>query len=246
MLSLKQLARRLPRPVKNLIRDRLLTSGQRIQLKHDAELDFWKDYVAATGAESEAAYYQKFMTDMGGVTDPRFFDGKVCLDIGCGPRGSLTWLTQAKAAIGLDPLADDYHANFRLDGQPMLYLKCGVEQIPLPSNYVDVVFTMNSLDHVDDPEAACREIRRILKPGGAIIASLNLNEPATVTEPWPLSEDFLHKHLFAGWKREYYEIRPRLNTQGHFGPYRYFYEPVPKEYTAYDGPMALWCRFTKV
>ena len=72
MPSLKQLARRLPRPVKNLIRDRLLTFGQKVQLKHEAELDFWKGYVAATGEVSEADYYRKFMTDMV-ITSRLFF-----------------------------------------------------------------------------------------------------------------------------------------------------------------------------
>ena len=125
----------------------------------------------------------------------------------------------------------------------MIYLSCGAEQIPLPTHYVDVVFSMNSLDHVDNLDRVCAEIRRVLKPGGYFIGSLNLDEPATVCEPWTLTEFMLDKQLFAGWDREFYEVRPRFNNFEQFGPYKYFFAPCPPESLGKPGPKALWCRF---
>jgi SAM-dependent methyltransferase len=206
------------------------------------ELGFWETRLAEIGIEPGTEYYRKFMMKMGNIEDISFFDGLVCLDIGCGPRGSLTWLRNARAAIGVDPLAEQYR-QFGIERHSMIYLSCGAERIPLPSQYVDVIFSMNSLDHVDNLDRVCAEIRRLLKPGGYFIGSLNLHEPATVCEPWTLTEELLDRELFAGWEREYYEIRPRLDYPEQFGPYKYFFEPCPPELLSAPGPKALWCRF---
>jgi hypothetical protein len=37
-----------------------------------------------------------------------FFKGKKFLDIGCGPRGSLEWASQATTRVCADPLAVQY------------------------------------------------------------------------------------------------------------------------------------------
>lgn len=211
-------------------------------VKYSEELNFWRGWVKEHGAEPETEYYRRFMMDMGGIQDQAFFDDLICVDIGCGPKGSLTWLNNARAAIGIDPLADAYRP-LGIRTHNMVYLWSKAEAIPLPSHYADVVFSMNSLDHVDSLIAVCKEIRRILKPGGFFIGSLNLGEPPTATEPWTLTEGFLHEHLFDGWESEFYEVRPRLSTNDHFGPYRYFYEPCPEELLKGEGPRALWCRF---
>jgi SAM-dependent methyltransferase len=208
--------------------------------KHDAEMRFWRDWLGEHGMGARTAYYREFMMNMGGVTDQSLFDDLICVDIGCGPMGSMTWLTNAKAAIGLDPLAQSY-MEFGITEHEMIYLRAHAETMPFPGRYVDVVFSMNSLDHVDDLYAACREIRRVLKPGGYFLASLNLHEPATPTEPWTLTEALLAEHLFSGWKREFYEVRPKIEDGG--DPYRFFFQECPPELESSGGPRALWCRF---
>jgi SAM-dependent methyltransferase len=209
-------------------------------VKNKRELAFWVQYAKEKGAEPETAYYQKFMMDMGDIHDLSFFDDKICLDLGCGPKGSLTWLTKARAAIGLDPLAE-FYLPLGIRQHNMLYLRAPAEAIPLPSEYVDVIFSMNSLDHVDNLPVACAEIRRCLKPGGWFIGSLNLEEPKTLTEPWTLGEEFLKQHLFCGWQAEFYKIRPKIKDDY----YKYFYAECPHELLAQSGPKILWCRFKK-
>jgi len=241
---LRALARSLPEPVKRPLRwcrDKVVHPAPPPS-KHEAELSFWEGYVSQAGIAAESDYYQRFMLAMGNITNPAFFKDKICLDVGCGPKGSLTWLTDARAAIGVDPLVEEYR-RFGIDRHSMLYLACGIEEIPLASDYVDVVFSMNSLDHVDDLPRACTEIRRVLKPGGHFIGSLNLDEPPTPEEPWTLTEPWLAEHLFHGWEREFYAVRPKLDDPRHFGPYRYFFHPVPEELEDWGGARALWCRF---
>jgi SAM-dependent methyltransferase len=242
-MNLQQLAGRwLPETVKARLRPLLLSKAEFAQRKYDGEFNFWRQWVAEHGSEPETDYYRKFMMDMGGLKDQSFFDGLLCIDVGCGPKGSMTWLTNARAAIGVDPLAERY-MELGCAAHPMVYLKAPVENLPFPWGYVDVVFSMNSLDHVDDLVAACREVRRVLRPGGCFIGSLNLEEPKTVCEPWTLTEQFLAQELFRGWAREYYEVRPRLHAAGHFAAYRYFYEECPESLLKAPGPKALWCRF---
>jgi len=232
----------LPKPVRAAAKACLPACWVPKPDKHGAELCFWEGWVNQQGLNPETDYYRKFMMSMGAIENQSFFDDRVCLDIGCGPKGSLTWLTNARAALGLDPLADAY-TRFGIDGHRMTYLWGPAEHIPLPSGYVDVVFSMNSLDHVDDLSAACKEIRRVLKPGGHFIGSLNLNELTTPTEPWTLTEALLDKLLFQGWELQYYQVRPRIDSPEQFGPYRYFFEECPEELMKRPGPQALWCRF---
>jgi SAM-dependent methyltransferase len=247
MPSLRPLLHRvLPAPARQVIRKVVLRGRLGSAYKGAAEMAFWDQYAAGLGADGAAApeteYYRKFMLAMGGVADPSFFDDRICLDIGCGPRGSMTWLTNARAAIGLDPLSEGY-ARFGIHTHRMTYLTAPAERMPLPSRYVDVVFSMNSLDHVDNLRKTCQEIRRVLRPGGHFIASLNLGEPATATEPWTLSESLLEELLFHGWERQFYKVRPKVEATGHFAAYRWFFEDPPPEALAAPGPRVLWCRF---
>src|SRR5262245_34051622 len=242
-MNLSQIVRPfVPHGVRHKIRWMLMPSERRAEYKYAAELTFWRNWVAEHGSEPETEYYRKFMMDMGNVSELDFFRDKICLDIGCGPKGSLTWLANARCAIGLDPLAERY-AELGIRGHAMLYLNAKAEDIPLPTDYVDVVFSMNSLDHVSDLFRACAEIRRVLKPGGHFIGSLNLEEPESVTEPWTLTEALLHRILFAGWEPQFYKVRPKVQDNGHFGPYRYFYEECAVDLIESRGPKALWCRF---
>jgi SAM-dependent methyltransferase len=215
----------------------------KLGVKERSELQFWEEWVEHNGREPETEYYRNFMLAMGGLDDPEFFRDKICIDIGCGPKGSLTWLDGiARAAIGVDPLVEKY-MRFGIAEHAMLYVASGAESLPFASGYADVVFSMNSLDHVGNVVQCCQEIRRVLKPGGHFIGSLNLDEPPTPTEPWTLTEDFLQHRLFQGWEPEFRRICPRVESNEHFGPYRYMFEPCPIEVSHRIGPRVLWCRY---
>src|SRR4051812_25538034 len=104
------------------VKRRLHSSEKEVsERKHASELGFWEGWVAENGSGPESEYYRKFMMDMGDIRDEAFFANRICLDVGCGPMGSLSWLRNAKAAIGLDPLADSY-MKFDIARHNMIYL----------------------------------------------------------------------------------------------------------------------------
>lgn len=165
--------------------------------KNREELDFWRSRLARDHGTFRNDHYAKIFLAMAGEADDSFLTGKIVADFGCGPRGSLVWARAAALRIGIDVLADAYADAFtdNVLSHDMIYLKSTEKVIPLPSDFVDVLFTLNAIDHVDNFPQSCRELLRILKPGGLLIASFNLNEPATACEPQTLTEPLIDQHL---------------------------------------------------
>lgn len=173
---------------------RALPGGARS--KHAAELSYWVDRVKEAPLEEGAHHYREFFLDNSGLRF-EFFRGKRMLDIGCGPRGSLEWATEAAERVGLDPLAERYQ---RLHAQPhgMTYVTGNAEQIPYPDGHFDFVSSINSLDHVDDLDATLSEIQRVTKPRGSWLLLTDVNHEPTPTEPQNLGWDLL-EHIRDGW-----------------------------------------------
>jgi ubiquinone/menaquinone biosynthesis C-methylase UbiE len=116
------------------------------------------------------------------------------LDIGCGPRGSLEWATEADVRIGIDPLAKMYW-QLGTSRHAMQYVACGAENIPFPNDSFDVSSSLNSLDHVDDLNKVIDEISRVLAPQGYFLLLTDIHCHPTVLEPitytWDVVERFL-------------------------------------------------------
>jgi SAM-dependent methyltransferase len=119
-----------------------------------------------------------------------WYAGKRILDVGCGPRGSLDWATDAAERIGLDPLAHRY-LELGVDPGAMEYVKGVAERMPFADASFDVVSSINSLDHVDDVRRAASEILRVLAPGGLVLVATELNHRARLTEPQTFGWDVL-------------------------------------------------------
>ena len=148
------------------------------------ELKYWKRRKRAEGTLSNI-HYKYFYTTHFGFNDS-YYKGKVILDIGCGPRGSLEWASMALRRIGVDPLAKEYLRTVVQQHQ-MEYLDAPAENIPLENGGCDVVFSFNSLDHVKDVDRALSEIKRITRPGGYFLLLVEVNHAPTACEPHELS-----------------------------------------------------------
>lgn len=159
----------------------------RTRAKELNELMFWRGRRRKEGALSNT-HYEPFYTTTFGL-DRAYYAGKRLADIGCGPRGSLEWASDAIERVGVDPLADRY-LKMGADQHAMRYVKAGCEATPFEDDHFDVVTALNSLDHVEDVNAAVREIERITRPGGDILLVVEVNHKPTITEPHRLETHF--------------------------------------------------------
>lgn len=158
--------------------------------KHRSELKFWKGLYANRGA-FQNSHFEPLFTEVYGLRRNDYV-GKRVLDIGCGPLGSLEWADMTSQRVGLDPLALKYQ-RFGTGKHKMEYVASTSEDIPFPDGHFDIVTSLNSLDHVDDLDATIREIKRVLKRGGLFLLSVEIDHPATATEPITIDDAALQK-----------------------------------------------------
>jgi ubiquinone/menaquinone biosynthesis C-methylase UbiE len=97
------------------------------------------------------------------------------LDCGCGDGGVARLLRQrVRAVVGIDvepfpTWSDDTGLTFRV---------ADAEQLPFEDERFDVVYSKDSLHHMETPERALDEYRRVLKGGGtALIVEANRFNP---------------------------------------------------------------------
>ena len=177
-------------------------------VKHDAELGYWKKSFGANDRNTIDQYYRELIMNIGDMKDDIFWNDIIVADFGCGPRGSLTWIKNARERIGIDVIAKEYLNEFgqNMISHNMIYVASNEKFIPIPSGYVDCLVTINSLDHVSDLRTMCSEIRRILKPDGMLLGSFNLFEPATECEPQTLTENNLRELLLFDFEIDEYRL----------------------------------------
>lgn len=188
------------------IRNRLTNSKQK------AELSFWRSRFDLDHGRFVNDHYERLMLGMAEESSDDFLKAKIVADFGCGPRGSLVWASSALLRIGIDVLADRYADEFtdNITSHEMIYLKSTEKVIPLPSGFIDVIFTMNAIDHVDNFSVMCDEVIRVLKPGGEFIGSFNLEERASSTEPQQLSEELIEQALLSKLEVQSYRVTGTL------------------------------------
>lgn len=166
--------------------------------KEDAEIRYWSERAALEGVLGNAHYERIFTTQFG--LQAQFFFAKRVLDVGCGPRGSLEWAAGAARRVGLDPLVERYRA-LGIDGHAMEYVAAAAERMPFDDACFDVVASLNSLDHVDDVDAAVAEITRVAAPGATWLLTVEVGHQPTATEPHSLRWDVAES--FAGWRLQW-------------------------------------------
>jgi 2-polyprenyl-3-methyl-5-hydroxy-6-metoxy-1,4-benzoquinol methylase len=82
------------------------------------------------------------------------------LDVGCGDRPYERLLQGATEIVGFD-----------VPGNPHADLHGSIDAIPVEDASFDLVLCLQVLEHVADPAAAVRELRRVVKPGGRVLLS---------------------------------------------------------------------------
>jgi len=106
------------------------------------------------------------------------WDGtQIVADVGCGNGFDLRQIVpqaRCRHAVGIDLSAGMLRslADLRPSGRLSL-VQADAQHLPLRDSSVDVAMAMHMLYHVPDVMAAIRELRRITKPGGTVLASTN-------------------------------------------------------------------------
>jgi len=98
---------------------------------------------------------------------------KMVLDIACGTGyGSLLMSKTAKKVIGVDISEEAVeYAKANFSGQKVSYLVGSATNIPVKDGSVDVVVSLETIEHVDDQETFLKEVKRVLKPEGNLFIS---------------------------------------------------------------------------
>jgi SAM-dependent methyltransferase len=106
------------------------------------------------------------------------WDGtQVVADVGCGNGVDLRQVVpdgRCRHAIGVDLSAGMLRSVGGLvDSGRLSLVQADALQLPLADASVDVALAMHMLYHVPDIPAVVRELRRIVRPGGTVLASTN-------------------------------------------------------------------------
>ena len=192
-----------------------------IRNKYTSEMSFWQSRFDIDHGNFSNSHYRKIMLKMAEENSDDFLKGKIVADFGCGPRGSLVWAKAASLRIGIDVLADQYADRFKenIISHNMIYLKATEYVIPLPSDFIDVMFTLNAIDHVTNFAVMCNEIMRVCKPGGLFIGSINLEEPITPQEPQKLTEQNVKDHLLSKLVIQSYRVTRKKPGENAYAPF---------------------------
>lgn len=113
-------------------------------------------------------------------------DGRVrILDVGCGVKPYYPYFASvASEYVGVDVVEN-----------PAAELLGPVEALPVEDASFDLVLCTQVLEHCDDPAAAVRELRRVTRPGGRVLASthgVQVYHPSP-TDYWRWTHEGLRK-----------------------------------------------------
>lgn len=88
----------------------------------------------------------------------------------------LPWVrSQGADVVGLDlsrVVAHRARRNSVAKGSPLPLLRADIRELPFPADSFDVVYTMGTIEHIDEYAQSLQEIRRVLRPGGTAIVGV--------------------------------------------------------------------------
>jgi SAM-dependent methyltransferase len=140
-------------------------TGERVSTPEGGFKPTWERHVAAYKAAAE-------------LLPP---DASPVLDVGCG-TGHSYHLLEPRETVGVDVAAD------ALQGQQRRTIVADMRKLPLPDGSFKAFLSVQSIEHVPDPERALQEARRVLEPDGTAIFvtpnRLTFGRPDEIIDPY--------------------------------------------------------------
>lgn len=129
---------------------------------------YYEEYWSPGGFQPEAILTESLYAVLADVVSPGFD----CLDFGCGDgRTAGTWLREhAGSYVGVD-ISDAALEQARALGLDVRKIDESAE-LPFDATSFDCVLAAEVLEHMFRPDEACREIHRVLRPGGTIVVTV--------------------------------------------------------------------------
>jgi ubiquinone/menaquinone biosynthesis C-methylase UbiE/uncharacterized protein YbaR (Trm112 family) len=148
--------------------------------------------------------------------------GKIVLDLGCG-TGLITsqFIKQKQKVIALDM---NRWALARMDGKPTVVKVQGDgEALPIQDNSIDIVVMTEMIEHLEQPEAAAKEVFRVCKPGAKVVGTVPSNSriwkwrkylSLTCGGGEPFHHNFNRNEITDLWKRAGFKVNTHLSCMG--------------------------------
>lgn len=102
------------------------------------------------------------------------------LDIGCGFGEFAVAFADEPIEMGVDICAKDLYAASKTKKYKNLTL-ADARSLPFSDNSYGSIFSISTLEHIDNPDNALKEAFRILRPGGILFLTLETDEVDSAT-----------------------------------------------------------------
>lgn len=122
------------------------------------------------------------------------------LDFGCGNMYTAREMVKISPTIkitGLDPVKDQNLNDQVLQKGKLEFKQLTTKEIPFPDNTFDIALALATMHHTDDPEYYLSELKRVIKPSGAIVLVEEMYLHL-LDKVWISSQDWLLNKMKAG------------------------------------------------
>ncbi|WP_158887627.1 class I SAM-dependent methyltransferase [Amycolatopsis anabasis] len=129
-------------------------------------------YAPGFGRDALEMMSARSATDRARFVFPLLRNGMRVLDVGCGP-GSITagLAVTGCRVLGVDAALSRERLVRATPSSTVDFIAASVYALPLPDGCADLVFAHALFEHLSRPAAALAELRRVLRPGGALALS---------------------------------------------------------------------------